>query len=448
MSDAVSSGQSSATGSWAGRRVTVVADFDSFLRAAATHALGLERLGASIRYDLVFARLGQVSDAQLADIGLASSVVRTRSMADVTSRAYLEQEDVVVLALSGLRTRRFLARFHRAFVGAKRRPVVVTLYPGLIFRFHLEGMTSRMGADLLLLNSPLDLRLYETALGAMGLVNRNAMCAGLALLPPRMPPREARAPRTVLFTGQPTVPEGREERRYVVASLIRKAREFPDAQWLLKPRHRRGETTLHRATFHYEDLLEDIARSERIPDNFSVVHGPIGELFGITDLCLTVSSTAALEALQMGVPTRVLTDLGVHEHLGNHFFAESGLCAELDEVRPDAGWREPDPSWWSDRVSSAADHAPRVHERLASLLEAQRESDAALPPPYPRRFGHSASFERYLEEREGWEALAEPNAVPKRMLNRVVRLRAHVRGALEGGRTFVRALLVGGRGVR
>ena len=411
-------------GSWAGRRVTVVADFDSFLRAASVLAGHLERAGATVRYRLVFARAGQVSRAQLASMGLTPEQVETLPMDRLATREVLGDEDLVVLGLNGMRSRRFFVRLHHAFEGAPRRPIVTSLYPGLVFRFHLEGMTSRMAADLLLLNSPADLRLYEGALREMGLANRNAICAGLAFLPPAQPPRADAREGAVLFVGQPTVPVSREERRYVIVRLLELARRHPETRWLLKPRHRRDETTLHRDDHHYEDLLDELARGERIPSNFAVVHDPLSVLFERTRLALTFSSTAALESLRLGVPTRILTDVGIHENIGNHFFIGSGLSCTLDDVRPDLGWRAPAADWWDDNVVSATDRMEATLLRLEELLAERAAHPAALPPPYPRLLGGTPALERYLAEREGWAELGERGAAAgplRKLLRRLER---------------------------
>ncbi|WP_444547752.1 DUF6716 putative glycosyltransferase, partial [Streptomyces fradiae] len=73
------------------------------------------------------------------------------------------------------------------------------------------------------------------------------------------------------------------------------------------------------------------------------MYGNMGRVLDVTDLLVTVSSTAALEALHRGVPTAVLTDLGVREALGNHHFIGSGLLTSWDRL--DAGDEPvPDPA--------------------------------------------------------------------------------------------------------
>jgi len=392
-------------GAWTGRRVTVVAAFDSFLKSALPYARHLEAQGAEVRYRLVLARANQISRAQLADLGVPEARTRTLPMDALVTRAELESEDVLLVALNGLRSRRLHLRLHRAFVGARRRPVTVSFYPGLIFRFHLEGMASRMSADLLLLNSPHDLALYEGALEAMGLENVNAIALGLSFLPTEAERAAHTVPADgpIVFAAQPTVPAGRSERRWVLRRLLELARAHPGQRWQLKPRHRRSETTLHRVDHHFEDLLAELGPA---PPNFEVTHSPMHALLREASACLTFSSTAALEALCLGVPARVLSDVGVHENIGNHFFIGSGLHASLDDVRPGLPFVAPRRDWAARHLRAARDHLPALDDRLDMLLARQAASDHALPPPYPRRFGRSASLESALEVEEGWRAVA------------------------------------------
>jgi hypothetical protein len=107
----------------------------------------------------------------------------------------------------------------------------------------------------------------------------------------------------------------------------------------------------------------------------------MGEVLDRTDLLVTVSSTAALEALHRRIPTAVLTDLGVREALGNHHFLGSGLLASWDQL--DGGHRPVPDAHWLSRQGVAADGAydsafDEARKRVAELLLAP-----ALPPPAP-----------------------------------------------------------------
>lgn len=396
---------------WTGRRVTVVAAYDSFLKSGLAFAKHYEALGARVRYRLVYTRENQISAAQLRSLGLAPSEVVALPMNGLASRDALGEEDLVLLALNGLRSRRFLQRFHGAFAEAGARPLVVSFYPGLIFRFHLEGMSSRMGADVLALNSPSDLALYERTLRFMRADNQNALALGLPFLPTKdEAAAHARSPEgPIVFIAQPTVPPSRAERRYVLERWIQLARRYPEREWLLKPRHRPDETTLHRVAHHFEELLGELPNP---PNNFAVTHAPVVELLRCASACVTFSSTAALEAVCLGIPVRVLTDLGVHENVGNHFFIGSGLEATFDEIQPDLGFRL-DETWARAHVRSARDHVHLLDERLESLLDKQRELGRALPVPQQRLFGRSRDYDEWLAAREGPSAVAEFGVRPR-----------------------------------
>jgi hypothetical protein len=103
------------------------------------------------------------------------------------------------------------------------------------------------------------------------------------------------------------------------------AQAHPDRQVVLKPRHRIGEDTFHRMRFHPEVLLSGV----RKPANFSIDYTPISERLTNLDLMVTISSTAALEAVGAGVRTAFVADLDVREQLGNHIFLAPVCCGPL-----------------------------------------------------------------------------------------------------------------------
>ena len=52
-------------------------------------------------------------------------------------------------------------------------------------------------------------------------------------------------------------------------------------------------------------------------------------------LLLTVSSTAALDAFRRGVPAGIISDFGIRETWGNHFFVGSGAFVSLVDLAED-----------------------------------------------------------------------------------------------------------------
>lgn len=284
---------------------------------------------------------------QLAEVG-----VHADSLREVTATAFLramteEEYDVVVLALVGGGVQALLHGLGRAWEGRSRRPVVVTGYVGVVYEKLADGLLLRHGADLVLANSRQDAERFRAVYEGVGADASAVTEVALPFLggapytgPPGPGAEEGGGPFTVVFAAQPSVPAGRRERTYLLDRLVRHARLHPEREVLLKLRSRPGEHTTHLEELPYQKLV----RRADPPPNLRLIHGHMGEVLDRTDLLVTVSSTAALEALHRRIPTAVLTDLGVRETLGNHHFTGSGCLTSWDRL--DAGHRpEPEEDW-------------------------------------------------------------------------------------------------------
>lgn len=272
--------------------------------------------------------------------------------------------DVVVFGLSGPLVRQLT--FDLSERVDAEGPVVVVGWVGIVIEKITAGYLARCGADVVAAVSASDLATFEHAGAALGVPTGNLMLAGLPLLGGRTVESADGPVRRVLFADQPTVPETAEDRLFVYRRLCDYARAHPDREVLLKPRHRRGEDTFHRMRHHPEDLLS----GEDVPPNLRIVHAPVTPLLDEVDLLLTVSSTAALEALDRGRRAAFVLDLGVHERLGNHVFLDSGLLRTFEQlVRDDL--QPADPTWLAgfygdDERSPAIRLTDRVEELLRS----------------------------------------------------------------------------------
>ncbi|GGT57341.1 hypothetical protein GCM10014713_58690 [Streptomyces purpureus] len=245
--------------------------------------------------------------------------------------------DVVVLALAGGTVQAMLQGL--AAQPVEGRPVIVTGYVGVVYEKLADGLLLRHGADVVLANSRHDAERFRAVYEGVGADPSSVVEAALPFL--GGDPYAPKAGRdTVVFAAQPSVPESRADRTYLLRRLVEHARLHPHREVLLKLRSRPGEHTTHLEELPYQRLAKGIAA----PRNFRLVYGHMGEVLDRTDLLVTVSSTAALEALHRRIPTAVLTDLGIREPLGNHHFLGSGLLTSWDRL--DGGHRpEPDPDW-------------------------------------------------------------------------------------------------------
>ncbi|OIJ91217.1 DUF6716 putative glycosyltransferase [Streptomyces colonosanans] len=312
---------------------------------------------------------------QLDEVGVRADSLREVTAAEFLREMTKEPYDLLVLALVGGGVQAMLHGLAHAWQGRTERPVVVTGYVGVVYEKLADGLLLRHGADLVLANSGQDADRFRAVYEGVGADASSVTEVALPFLGGA--PYEKKAPYTVVFAAQPSVPQTRADRTYLLDRLIRHARRHPEREVLLKLRSKPGEHTTHIEELPYQKL----AQRQDLPANFRLVYGNMGEVLDGTDLLVTVSSTAALESLHRRVPTVVLTDLGVREALGNHHFVGSGCLASWDQL--DAGHEPvPDP-WWvarqgvavGSRYAAAFDTARR---RIAELLAA-----GELPPLKP-----------------------------------------------------------------
>ncbi|MEW2636016.1 DUF6716 putative glycosyltransferase [Streptomyces sp. NPDC048389] len=347
-------------------RVAVLADSDTRWKWG---ALTARRIAPSTSVELSgFLLRGRATPTarQLAEVG-----VRADDLREVTGGEFLRAVkegtyDVVVLALVGGGVQAMLHGL--AALGIERRPVVVTGYVGVVYEKLSDGLLLRHGADVVLANSRHDAERFRAVYEGVG---ADASCVTEAALPflGGAPYQVVDGRHTVVFAVQPSVPESRADRTYLLRRLVEHARLHPEREVLLKLRSKPGEHTTHLEELPYQKLAEKLPGG--LPSNFRLVYGHMGEVLDRTDLLVTVSSTAALEALHRRIPTAVLTDLGVREALGNHHFLGSGLLVSWDRL--DGGHRPVPDTDWLSRQGVAADGSydnafDEARKRVAELL--------------------------------------------------------------------------------
>ena len=273
----------------------LVAAFDSQLKWAATIQEALESRGFACRVIVPSDVRHAISDGQLADYG--ARAVAYMPWTELLTTAL--EADVVVLAIQGPQIRRFCHDlFDAVELAGTVPPVTISGWVGVIIEKIIAGYLERFATDIVAVNSRSELATFETVAQNLQLPTDNLLLSGLPLLSGRHRDAPVDTPiKTVMFADQPTVPQTREDRLYVYQRLLAYARAHPDRQVVLKPRHRIGEDTFHRMRFHPEVLLSGVRR----PPNFSIDYTPISHRLDDLDLMLTVSSTAALEAVGAGV---------------------------------------------------------------------------------------------------------------------------------------------------
>jgi hypothetical protein len=354
------------------KKITVLADSDTRWKWG---ALTAGRISPSARLDARLLRGRATPTArQLGELGIpADSMVEVTATEFLAAAAADDAPDVIVLACVGGTVQAMLHGLARAWRGRTERPVVVTGYVGVVYEKLADGLLLRHGADVVLANSEHDAARFRAVYEGVGADPSSVVGAALPFLAGEAYAPDAGRPFTVVFAAQPSVPESRADRLYLLKRAIRHAERHSDRQVLVKLRSKPGEHTTHIEEHPFPKLA---ARLD-LPANLRLVYGHMGEVLDATDLLVTVSSTAALESMHRGIPTAVLTDLGIREALGNHHFLGSGCLASWDQL--DAGAVPQVDADWAARHGVTADEPFReVRERVAKLV-----GSGGLPPLQP-----------------------------------------------------------------
>ncbi|MDN0195333.1 DUF6716 putative glycosyltransferase [Streptomyces sp. S.PNR 29] len=360
------------------RRIAVLADSDTRWKWGALTANRIAPDDSDIHLDGYLLR-GRATPTprQLQEVGVQADSLREVTAVEFLRTMGEEPYDILVLALVGGGVQAMLHGLKRVWEDRTSRPVVVTGYVGVVYEKLADGLLLRHGADLVLANSRQDADRFRAVYEGVGTDASSVTEVALPFLGGAAYTGE-HDPYTVVFAAQPSVPENRRDRTYLLNRLVQHARRHPQREVLLKLRSKPGEHTTHIEELPYQKL----AQKQDLPPNFRLVYGHMGEVLDRTDLLVTISSTAALESLHRRIPTVVLTDLGVREALGNHHFVGSGCLASWDQL--DAGHRPVPDEEWVARQGVVADGSyerafDAARERIAKLLD----RPGGLPPLTP-----------------------------------------------------------------
>ncbi|MEJ8476994.1 DUF6716 putative glycosyltransferase [Roseibium algae] len=312
-------------------KVLALAGYDSFLNTVRLIAPYFEAQGADVDFALVSARnKKQISREQVTEMGFKKPISLI-TIKDLCRSGDIQSYDIVLSCLEGLSTRRL---FHYLAELKNRRPLVISVYPGLVLRYAYDGFSMRAPADLLWLNCKRDLEAYSVMCQAFGVDASNARQFGIASLLEKIerePGAQENGP--IVFFEQAVIPRYYDERNFMVKELCVLARRYPEREFLIKARAPGKKATLHRTWHAIERLFQELSKSKAgVPENIHLTDERAASLLSRASHCLTISSTVAAEAINAGVPTTLISDFGAHDDYGLQYFYESGLIKSFNAI--------------------------------------------------------------------------------------------------------------------
>ncbi|MGW9112913.1 DUF6716 putative glycosyltransferase [Microbacterium sp. NPDC055683] len=404
-------------------RIVGVADTDSYVKWAA--AL-LGTLPEGVAELVVLDTELVVSDAQLASAlagsGLPAGRVRRAGLDELP--ALVEGADAVLVAARGPLVRVVA----REIAALTPRPVLVTGLPGISVPATWLALHFRRQCDLFVLHAHREIRAFRALAAERGMVQDFA----LARLPFARAAQGAGSDvdaadgdrpsgRDLVFAGQAIVPREREDRVRIARTLVDAARADPSRRVVVKLRGATGEKQTHEEHDAYPGLIRELGP---VPRNLVFSTAPMGEALETAEGLVTVSSTAAVEAIARGVPVIAIDDFGVSARLINLVFEGSGVLGGLDDVVRRA-FRTPREEWLRENYFHPAEDDDWT-TRLDELVERRRAGGAPGRPPYVRWGGRARdAWERRLalgtSDRSLAGAVAYAVGVPVRTVLRAAR---------------------------
>lgn len=362
-----------------GLRIVALADSDSYVKWCAALLGGLPDRMPGVDVALVLVETPVLvsraqEEAALVGSGLDPARVHRVSYQELGGWLDAFQADAVLLAARGPAVR----VFSRVAAAREPRPVIVTGLPGISIPAKRGAVVYRAQCDLFVVHSVREMRAFEALAAQLGIPQRFALA--------RLPFASAAAKGPVsgtdlVFAAQAIVPRARHDRQRIARLLIETARADPRRRVVVKLRSAAGERETHHEREPYPRLLEAFGA----PPNVVVSHEPMGQALDTAEGLVTVSSTAAVEAVARGIPVIALDTFGVSKDLINQVFVDSGLLAGEEDVI--ARWfRHPDPDWLEENYfhdESLDDWTQRLEE----LVRLRRSGGLPAREPHPRLGG-------------------------------------------------------------
>ncbi|NJP88128.1 hypothetical protein HCN51_01425 [Nonomuraea sp. FMUSA5-5] len=302
-------------------KVLAVADSDSYLKWAACL---LGDLPAGCVTELVVVRTPiapspeQIAAAVSGRPGDPPPVLSARSVRRLAERTL---PDVILVACTGPVVDVLVAEVLNEL---RPRPVFVSGLPGISVPATEKAWLFRSGCDLFVVHSEREVAEFSQIAARLG----GGGAVGLARLPFLRAEPAAAGGNRVVFATQAKVPREREQRERILLALAELARRRPDLDVVVKLRALEDERQTHNERFHYQRLWREMGE----PGRLTFAAGSMQEQLQRAAGFVTVSSTAALEAIAMGVPSLVLSDFGVNAEMINLVFEGSDLLGTLDEL--------------------------------------------------------------------------------------------------------------------
>ena len=323
--------------------------------------------------------------------------LRHQGLARLLSDQRLQSFDAIGVFLTGSK----LNDIRLALQRARQRPLLFCGFNGVVLDHFIEGVSWRLGYDLICLSGPRDQEALAQLVEGTPFAHQRTVLTGLrrnSLCPDLIP--VAQRPRRLVFAEQVIMPASPPERARLVRLLSDLASRSPNWEVLIKPRIAPGDATFHDVDTHISTTLQQTLGVP--PANLRLDYRPLPVLLKQARMLATLSSTAFFDALDFGCRTIAISDLGLQPDYGGHVYAGSGVWRSLEAIPNldalDAEGPSPDPRWL-EWMGYGQQFSP------TALLRALHEQKGQPPQSIPSTIGYPGNSQSSFNQlRLGAEA--------------------------------------------
>ena len=325
------------------------------------------------------------------------ATLRHQSLARLLRDQRLQSFDAIGVFLTGSK----LNDIRLALQREHRRPLLFCGFNGVVLDHFIEGVSWRLGYDLICLSGPRDQDALKQLVAGTPFAQQRTVLTGLRRNAPNtnvIPVNER--PRRLVFAEQVIMPASTSERARLVRLLSDLASRSPNWEVLIKPRIAPGDATFHDVETHISTTLKQTLGVP--PSNLRLDYRPLPVLLKQARMLATLSSTAFFDALDFGCRAIAISDLGLQPNYGGHVYAGSGVWRSLEAIPHldalDAEEPAPDPRWL-EWMGYGEQFSP------SALLEALNEQKHQKPQPLPNSIGYPGNAQSSFNQlRLGAEA--------------------------------------------
>jgi hypothetical protein len=239
----------------------------------------------------------------------------------------------------------------------------LSIFPGIAIRSQIEAFLTRIRTDYVLINSKNDLLYHKLICKLIG-IKFNGFLYGPTWVDTEVHHGTDKKSHTAIFFEQFKTPHSEEEKKYLLKCLTRIAQNNPNHVIYIKSRPLEN---------HKGKTLEDFCKTQNhTPINLKILHESENHILNSSNTYITISSSAAFDAIAQGKKIFLLKEFKKHKYQSN-FFERSGLYRYANDIflnKPNAI----DEQWLKANYTNPSEYADRLHNLIKySMTTIQRE---------------------------------------------------------------------------